>query len=183
MNISDFDPVLKPILIYLGALGMVRLVGKRALGELSLFDLVVMAMIGDVITVVGLERTVPLVHGLFFLGILGGMEIVFSLLVFRYPRWARRLEGAPTLLINKGTVNKKNLRQENISINDLRQELRKHGVDRMERVERAYLEANGKFSVILDASLPREVDDPRWEKVFSELRLIRQLLEERKRSE
>lgn len=182
MNLEALDPIVKPILIYIGALGMVRLVGKRALGELSLFDLVVMAMIGDVITVVGLEQSVSLGRGLFFLGILGGLEIVLSLLAFRYPTWARRIEGSPTQLIRLGKINKKNLRRENITVKDLRQELRKRGVNSLERVEQAYLEADGKFSVILEQ--PRlEDDDPRWEQVLTELRSIRKLLEEQKEIE
>jgi uncharacterized membrane protein YcaP (DUF421 family) len=60
------SPVFRPILIYLIALTLVRLMGKRALGELSLFDLVIMAGIGDVITLVGLEKRISLSQGLFF---------------------------------------------------------------------------------------------------------------------
>ena len=66
MVLSWLSPVVKPILIYIGALVMVRLVGKRALGDLSLFDFVVMAGIGDVIILVGLENRVTLGQGLFF---------------------------------------------------------------------------------------------------------------------
>ena len=176
MDFSLLDPVIKPILIYLGALGVVRLVGKRALGEISLFDLVIMAMIGDVITVVGLEQEVSVWRGLFFLGVLGGMEIILSLLVFRYQGWAKVFEGSPSLLIRNGLISRKSLRQENISVEDLRQELRNHGIEDISRVERAYLESSGRFSVILNPSDPEKRGDPRIEEILMELRALKEML-------
>jgi uncharacterized membrane protein YcaP (DUF421 family) len=143
------SPVFRPILIYLIALTLVRLMGKRALGELSLFDLVIMAGIGDVITLVGLEKRISLSQGLFFLGILGGMEILLSMLSFRFPRLCKIIEGSPTLLIKHGRVIQRNLRLENISVNDLYQELRRQGIEDPALVERAVFESSGHFSVIL----------------------------------
>jgi uncharacterized membrane protein YcaP (DUF421 family) len=177
--LSWLSPVVKPILIYIGALVMVRLVGKRALGDLSLFDFVVMAGIGDVIILVGLENRVTLGQGLFFLGILGGMEVLISLLVFRYPRLARLIEGSPTMLIRSGYVIKDNLRRENISVNDLRQELRKQGVTGIHRVEKAFLESNGEVSVILrDSILPKEKElQLQLAEIRHELQALRRLLE------
>lgn len=177
MNLSILAPVLKPILIYIFALGVVRLVGKRALGDLSLFDFVVMAGIGDVITLVGLESRISLGQGLFFLGILGGMEILLSLLVFRYPRWARLIEGSPTMLVRSGHVLKKNLRQENLSVSDLRQELRKQGVGNIHLVKSAFLESNGEVSVILSDSIQSKEKDQQLEAIWNELKALRRLLE------
>jgi len=140
---------IKPMAIYLAALAVVRLMGKRALGELSLFDLVVMAGIGDVIVVVGLEQQISFFRGLMILGVLAGMELLFSFLSYRFRSLAKILEGKPTLLIKDGMVIQKNLMREHVSLWDLRQELRKKGVARVEDVSRAMLEACGKFSVIV----------------------------------
>lgn len=141
--------LLKPVAIYLAALFVVRVTGKRALGQFSFFDFVIMAGIGDIIVVVGLEQQVPFIKGLILLGIVGGLELIFSKLTFKSRRAARLLEGRPTLLIKDGVPIEKNLAREHISSADLLQELRKEGVARVSQVSRAVLEACGQLSVIL----------------------------------
>ena len=140
---------IRPVLIYLAALAIVRLMGKRALGQLSLFDLVIMAGIGDIIIVVGLEQRVALAKGVLILILFGGMELFMSSLTYRSRFFSRLLEGKPTLLIKDGLTLEKNLAREHISRADLNQELRKQGVARISQVSQATLEACGKFSVIL----------------------------------
>lgn len=173
------SPVFRPIFIYLIALTLVRLMGKRALGELSLFDLVIMAGIGDVITIVGLEKRISLSQGLFFLGILGGMEILLSMLSFKYPKLSKIIEGSPTVLIKHGRVIERNLRRENISTNDLLQELRRQGIEDPSLVERAVFESSGHFSVILKKPFGKnpDLDGRELAAIREELAAIRQRLE------
>jgi uncharacterized membrane protein YcaP (DUF421 family) len=155
---------LNMIAIYLAGLTIVRLMGKRALGELSLFDFVIMVGIGDVIVVVGLEQQVPLKRGLLILVLLGVLEYCFSLLTYRSKFFSRLIEGTPTVLIKDGILLEENLAKEHISQADLRQELRKQGMSKISRVSRAILEACGKFSVIAK-------DDPETEATHQTLLL------------
>ena len=141
--------LIKPIAIYLAALVIVRFMGKRALGQLSLFDLVIMAGIGDVIVVVGLEQRVSFGKGLVILGLIGGLELFLSIASYRSPLFAQFFEGKPTILIKDGVILEENLAKEHISMADLRQELRKLGVSKISQVSQAVFEACGKFSVIL----------------------------------
>lgn len=160
---------LKPVAIYLTAFALVRLMGKRALGELGLFDLVIMAGIGDVIVVVGLGQ-LPLQKGLVILGLLTGLELFCSMIAYRSRFWAGVLEGRPTLLIKDGIPVEKNLAREHISQAELRQELRKQGVAKLSQVSQAVLEACGKFSIIL-----KEEDDPVSNReIFQELTVLRE---------
>ena len=106
--------VIKPIAIYLAALAMVRLMGKRALGQLSLFDLVIMAGIGDVIVVVGLEQRVPFQKGLFILALIGGLELFLSLVSYRSRFFSQLFEGEPTIIIKDGILIEKNLAKEHL---------------------------------------------------------------------
>lgn len=137
------------ICIYIVALIIVRLMGKRALGQLSLFDLVIMAGIGDVIIVVGLEQQVSFFKGVLSLLVLGGLEIFLSMLSYRSKLMANLLEGKPTLLVNDGIMLEDNMAKEHISYSDLRQELRQQGVVNLSQVSKAVLEACGKISVIV----------------------------------
>lgn len=169
--------VLRTVGIYLAALLIVRLMGKRALGTLSLFDFVIMVGIGDIIVMVGVEGSVPIGRGIGVLIILGGLELLFSLLTFKSPLAMRVLEGSPTLLVQDGKPIISNLRREHVSIADLKQELRKQGVARLSDVDKALLEACGKFSVIL-----KDDEEPmsRRETLsqFDEIALLRKDLEE-----
>jgi uncharacterized membrane protein YcaP (DUF421 family) len=167
--------VMKPVAIYLTALALVRLMGKRALGELSLFDLVIMAGIGDIIVVVGLGQ-ISFLKGLIILGLLTGLELFFSMVSFRSRFWAGLLEGHPTLLIKDGNPLEENLAREHISQTDLRQELRKQGVARISQVSQAVLEACGKFSIIL-----KEEEEPALNRyLLQEIKLLQQEIKELK---
>lgn len=166
--------LIKPIAIYLAALIIVRFMGKRALGQLSLFDLVIMAGIGDVIVVVGLEQRVSFGKGLVILGLIGGLELFLSIVSYRSPLFARLFEGKPTILIKDGVLLEKNLAKEHISMADLRQELRKLGVSKISQVSQAVFEACGKFSVILKEEpepISRQGTD---QLLMEEVRLLRE---------
>jgi len=163
--------VVRPIAIYVAALIAVRLMGKRALGQLSLFDLVVMVGIGDIIVLVGLERQVEIVEGLIMLGILGGLELFLSLLTFRWRWFARLVEGQPTVLVRDGKPIRRNMLREHISLRDLQQELRKKGLEEPDEAKEVVLEACGKISVI-----PREEYGPTLARMLGELAALRREL-------
>ena len=163
--------LLRPVTIYFAALATVRLMGKRALGQLSLFDLVIMVGIGEIVVLVGLERKVSLVDGLLMLGLLGGLEILISVLTFRWRWFARLLEGEPTVLVREGKLLRHNLRREHISLRDLRQELRKQGLEDYKEAKEVILEACGKVSVI-----PREEVAESLANIRAELSLIKEEL-------
>lgn len=146
----------KLISIYIVALIVVRFMGKRALGQLSLFDLVIMAGIGDLIVVVGMDKQVSFIKGVLIILVLGGFELFFSMLSYRSKLMANLLEGKPTLLVNDGIMIEENMAREHISRSDLSQELRQQGVVKISQVSKAVLEACGKISVIVkeDEELP-----------------------------
>jgi uncharacterized membrane protein YcaP (DUF421 family) len=169
--------ILKPIAIYVVALTVVRWMGKRALGTLSLFDLVIMAGIGDIIVVVGLEQRVSFERGLFILGLLGGLELLFSKLAYHSKLFARLLEGKPTILIKDGVPIEPNLEKEHISQADLHQELRKQGVAKISQVSQAVLEACGKFSVLLKEEEDPEVNRLLYKEVVALRREVQELKE------
>jgi uncharacterized membrane protein YcaP (DUF421 family) len=178
LEIGSFS--LNMLAIYLAALIVVRIMGKRALGELSLFDFVIMVGIGDVIVVVGLEQQVSLTRGLLILVWLGILEFGLSLLTFRSRFFSRLVEGTPTLLIKDGVIDEANLAKEHISRADLYQELRKQGVSQVSQVSRAILEACGKFSVILKDD--QAVNADRYLDILQEVRTLRQEIQELKTS-
>lgn len=169
--------VLNLTAIYIAALLIVRIIGKRALGELSLFDLVIMVGIGEVIVIVGLEQKEPFLKGLVILLLLGGLELALSLLTFKSRFFAWLLEGRPTLLIKDGQVIEENLAKEHISHADLRQELRKQGVSRISKVSTAVLESCGKFSVIVKEDEEDSLENQLFQEIVSLRKEVKELKE------
>jgi len=136
----------KLIFIYFVILTAVRLMGKRAAGELTVFDFVVIVGMGDVMMHVTVNRGYG--EGLVILATLVFLERVLARLCAKNIRLARIIEGEPTLIIKNGKLLVKNMEKENINLMDLYQELRDHGIDDINKVKKAVLEACGKFSVI-----------------------------------
>lgn len=171
--------IVRFISIYIVALAIVRFMGKRALGQLSLFDLVIMAGIGDVIVVVGLEKQVSFIKGVSILLVLGGLELFFSMLSYRSKSLAKLLEGKPTLLVDDGVMLEDNMAKEHISYSDLRQELRQQGVVKIAQVSKAVLEACGKISIIVKDD---EHEPDTNQRLLKELAAIRHELAELKQT-
>lgn len=143
------DYILRAIAMYFLALVIVRFMGKRALGELGLFDMVVMTGFGQILASVALDRRIPLYEGVAVLLTLGALEYGLGYISLKDFRLARLISGRPVVMVDNGEVIRKNLAHENFNLDDLLQELRKHGVRDIRDVEKGILEPCGGFSVIL----------------------------------
>ncbi|KNF07493.1 protein of unknown function DUF421 [Gottschalkia purinilytica] len=134
---------------YFIAMIIVRIMGKRSIGELGPFDFVLMASIGDILAFIVLEKKVPFHDGVLVLITLGILEVGLSKLTLKSRKMAKIIEGGPTYLIRDGKVIEENLNKENISKDDITKELRKHGISNICEVKEGIIESCGKFTVIL----------------------------------
>ena len=135
--------------MYFLALIMIRLLGKRALGELGPFDFVVMTGVGDTVISVALDRSIPYYEGIIVLTTLAVLEYFIGYMGLKNGRLSNLISGVPVILIDNGKIIKKNLAREKFNVDDLMQELRKKGVRDIQDVEKGILESCGGFSVIL----------------------------------
>lgn len=149
------DFVLRAAIMYIMALVMIRLLGKRALGELGPFDFVVMTGVGHTVVSVALDKSIPYYEGIIILGTLAGMEYLMGFLALKNQTLSNIIVGKPVVLIDNGRIIKENLSREKFNVDDLMQELRKQGVRDLDEVERGILESCGGFSVIL-----KDEDEP-----------------------
>lgn len=173
--------IFRAIVGYFVALVVVRIMGKRSIGELSAFDFVLMAGIGDIMCFIIVEREVPFYAGVVVIFTLAALEILLSYLAYKSRTLGKLIEGKPSYLIDEGKIVEENLKKEKISMYDMRQELRKEGIDDQSEVKKALIEACGKFTVILkdaeepikrkDLGIYNEGDSPQYlDKRFSEIR-------------
>ena len=147
-DVSIVEKILRAAVVYLFLLLAFRFSGKRQIGQLTPFDLVVLLVISNIVqnAMIGNDNSLG---G----GIIGALTIlVLNYAVvevtFRSKRLRRLLEAQPTLLIHDGRVLHDNLRRERITLDDLNAALRRAGVVDTSRVRFAVLEENGGISVV-----------------------------------
>ncbi|WP_069650943.1 DUF421 domain-containing protein [Caloranaerobacter ferrireducens] len=176
-----FIYMLRTTLGYFLALIMVRFMGKRSIGELSAFDIVLMTGVGHIMSSVALDKELPLMEGILILSTIAVLEIALAFIAIKNRKIANIVNGKPTYLIKDGKLLKENMKKEKFNIYDLRQELRKKGIADENDVEKAIIEACGKFSVIKkyaeeplrrkDLGIFKDGDSPQYlEQKFSELK-------------
>jgi len=147
-EVSVAEKVVRSVVVYLFLLAAFRFTGKRQVGQLTPFDLVVLLVISNVVqnAVIGPDNSLG---G----GLLGAVVILVlnGLLVeitYRSKRARRLLEATPTILVHNGRLLQANLDHERISLDDLRAAMRRAGIVDIEHVRVAVLEENGGISVI-----------------------------------
>ncbi len=147
-DIPVWEKIVRSAVVYLFILVAFRFTGKRQVGQLSLFDLVVLLIISNVVqnAVIGNDNSVG---G----GMIGAVTILalnwtVVELSYRFKPARRLLEGQPSLLIHNGKVLQENLRRERITMEDLQAALRRNGRESVDQVRFAVLEENGQISVV-----------------------------------
>lgn len=135
--------------MYFLALLMIRLLGKRALGELGPFDFVVMTGVGHTVIAVSLDKSIPIYEGIAILVTLAFLEYIMGFAALKNQKLSHLISGKPVVLIDNGKIIKENLAKEKFNLDDLFQELRKQGVRETNEVEKGILEPCGGFSIIL----------------------------------
>jgi uncharacterized membrane protein YcaP (DUF421 family) len=126
-----------------------RLMGKREVGQLSTFDLVVAIMIAEIAVFPMQELQKPLYMGLIPMFILVGAEIFISYICLRCKSLRRLVDGCPSVLISKGKIMEKEMHKQRYNLNDLMGQLRQKNVFNIADVEYAILETSGELSVML----------------------------------
>ena len=148
--------VVRTLTVYFVLFLAIRLAGKREIGQMTPFDLVVLLVISNAVqnAMLGPDNSL---NG----GILAALSLLFvNRLVARLGLRSRRLEeqliGQPTVLVNDGQVVQDNLRREGVSVDEITQALREHGVQDLQTVKLAVLEVDGTISVVpADAHVTR----------------------------
>ena len=140
--------VVRSVVVYLSLLIGLRLFGKRELGQMTPFDLIVILLVANALqnAMVGLDTSVS-----------GGLIAAATLLVInsavarirrRYPFVRRLAEGAPVLLVHGGRVLEDQLEREGVDRAELEQAAREHGLASLDTVDQAVLEVDGTVSII-----------------------------------
>ena len=141
--------LIRTIFIYILVLFVVRFMGKREIGQMQPFELVISIMIADLAATPMAENGIPLLYGIIpILGLLL-MHIMISILNIKSIKIREIICGKPRILINKGVIDEVALIKENFTINELQEQLRVNNIYNISDVEYAILETSGQISIIL----------------------------------
>ncbi len=147
-DVSVAEKLVRSVVVYLFLLVAFRLCGKRQLGQLSAFDLVVLLIISNVVQNAVIGNDNSLGGGLIGATAILLLNLVVAYVTFRFKRADRVVEHSPTLLVRHGRVLRDNLRRERLGPRDLRAALRHHGLVSIRDIRYAFLEEDGHVSVI-----------------------------------
>jgi uncharacterized membrane protein YcaP (DUF421 family) len=139
-------------LVYVAVFVGLRLAGKRELGQMTVFDLVVVLLIANAVqnAMVGPDFSVQ--GGVLAAFVLIALNRVVAQLRLRGTLWGRLIEGTPTVLVEDGEPVEPHLRREGIERSELEMVVREHGVDSLTGVKLAVLETDGSISIVPMAS-------------------------------
>jgi len=140
--------VFRTIVVYLVLWALLRLAGKRELGQMSLFDLVVLLVISNAVQNAMVGPDTSLTAGLLAAATLVFVNWFVDRFGLRFPWLRERIIGSPTLLVHDGEIIPDHLRHEGLSTDEVLQALREHGVDELASVKSAVLEVDGTISVV-----------------------------------
>lgn len=141
--------VYRTLLVYLAVLFVMRLMGKREIGQLSTFDLVVAIMIAEVAVFPLEDLQMPLYLGLIPMLVLVSAEVLLSYLCLKFKFLRRIVDGSPSVLISKGEIKENEMRRQRYNMNDLMGQLREKNIFNVSDVEYAILETSGELTVML----------------------------------
>jgi uncharacterized membrane protein YcaP (DUF421 family) len=146
---------------YIFLVALLRLSGKRTVAQGTTFDFVLALILGDMIDD-ALWAEVPISHFITGTGMLALAQVLVSYGCYRSPRFARLVEGTPTVVMRRGVGDPRALRSEQVNDGELAELLRLNGHDRddWDRIEIVTIETDGDLSVIErpDAQIAQQSD-------------------------
>ena len=137
----------KTILFYVLLIFILRIMGKREVGELSIFDVVVFFLISELFSL-AIDNETKLSHLLLPIFLIVILQLITSILALKSQKLRKLIDGEPVFIIKDGKISQKELKKQRYSIDDLLLQLRDHNVDSLRNVKYAILETNGKLSIV-----------------------------------
>ena len=138
---------IRTIVLYLVLIFVIRLMGKRQIGQMEPAEFVVTMLVANLAAIPMQDGAIPLYSGVVPIVTVLGVELVLSALSLRSVRLRRILCGKPVILVENGQILQKNLKKTRITLDELTGHLREKDVLDLRSVQYAILETNGNLSV------------------------------------
>ena len=142
-----FLSYVRTIILYLVLIAVIRMMGKRQIGQMEASEFVVTMLVANLASIPMQDSGIPLFSGFIPIVTVLGMELILSTLSLRSIRFRKLLCGKPVILIDNGKIIQENLRRTRVTLDELTGHLREKDVLDLKSVQFAILETNGNLSV------------------------------------
>jgi uncharacterized membrane protein YcaP (DUF421 family) len=156
-SVSLLEILARTVIVYAAILVGLRLSGKRAIGQMTAFDLVVILLIANAVQNAMVGSDVSVTGGLVAAGVLLAVDYLLSIGRENVPFIRRLVQGEATILVQDGKVMYRNLSKEEIDLDLVLMAMREHGIGEVKEVKVATLETDGSISIVpVEAAGPRK---------------------------
>lgn len=152
---------IRTTIVFIALLFVMRLMGKRQIGEMQPFELVITLIIADLACIPMSDTSIPLFYGIVAIVSIYFLHQIVCLLDLSSMKMKKLIGGAPSVVMNLNGINGLELKKNNLDVSDLIESLRSAGYFSLDAVDYALYEANGNFSALpkqnyeqLQSSLP-----------------------------
>jgi len=143
------DAIIKAFCIYVFLLILLRLAGKRTLGEMTSFDFVLVLIIAETTQQALLGDDFSLTNAMVLIGTLVGLDIVLSLMKRKWPKFDRLVEGVPMIIVEHGKPLWDRMYKARVDESDVLSAARElQGLRTLDEIEYAVLERSGSISIV-----------------------------------
>lgn len=148
LSMPVWEYLLRAVIVYVVLLGMIRISGKRTMGQFTPFDMLLIVLLGNAVQNALLGKDTSLIGGLLLAAVLISLNWITGFIASRSRIAEKVIEGEPIVLAKDGLLFKKVLRRELVSENDFDEALRQAGELSLKDVRFAILETDGQISVV-----------------------------------
>lgn len=143
-----FTSIIRCFIIYIVALIVMRVMGKRQIAQMQPFEFVITLIIADLATIPMSDTNIPLLNGIIPLFTLAVIHFIFTLTCCKCNKWRKFVNGNPMIVIDPDGINEENLKKMYLNICDVIEACRNAGFFNLDDINYALLETNGTLSVL-----------------------------------
>ncbi|MDR3345416.1 MAG: DUF421 domain-containing protein [Oscillospiraceae bacterium] len=143
--------LIRALIIYVIITAIMRLMGKRQIGELQPTELIIMMLLSELVAIPLEDNEIPLMNSLAAVAVLACVEVISSVIGMKSKRFRSVVQGHAVILIREGVIDQKEMKTLRLTVDDLLLALRQKDVFDIETVQYAILETSGQLSVLLKA--------------------------------
>lgn len=140
--------ILKCILFYFIIIAALRIMGKREIGELSIFDIVIYLVMSELLALSLTEDSESIFKTLVPLITLSLLQIVVAYMIMKSGKLRNLIDGKPVIIIENGLINQKAMKKERYNIDDLMMQIRQCDIGSIHEIAFAILETNGRLTIL-----------------------------------
>ena len=140
--------IFRTLLVYISLIIIMRLMGKRQIGELEVTDLVATLLLSEIASLPITDPNIPVLHAIIPMIVLLSLEVFSSYILIRVPKLKNFLSASPTFLIKEGVLDQAALMASRLSIEELMSEIRQQGFCNLAYIWYAILEKDGQLTIL-----------------------------------